>query len=107
LIKATIKQSEPIHNRRFKIFDFTPERKLPDDLVAKIIDAAENKYMKDFDKQFDKSESVSNSASNGATPQGSESTESNMTTYTKVESVDVPDITDDHNPADDFNIDII
>lgn len=104
LIKASIGQTDPIHNRRFKVFNFVPEKKLPDELVAKIIDASNNKYLDDFNKQFDKTDSVS---------QYKESNKDNNTTSqdysVKVESVDVPDVGSDttSNDVPDFNIDII
>jgi len=101
LIKATIGQSEPIHNRRFKIFDFYPDMQLPDELVLKILDASNNKHLEDFNKQFDKTEEIKS----GVTV-NSESDVPSAPITQKVEEVDVPDMSADHNPGDSFNIDL-
>ena len=103
LIKAAITQSESIHNRRFKIFDFYPETKLPDELVLKILDASNNKHLDDFNKQFDRTEAVSSAS----TDNNSESGETKSSGTPKIEQIDLPDIDTEHNPADNFNIDIL
>ena len=104
LVKAAITQSDPIHNRRFNIFDFNPEKKLPDDLVVKIVDAAQNKYMDDFNKQFDKTKSVSQQK-NSSESSSHESTKQDYSV--KVDSVDVPDVGSDSGDIPEFNIDIM
>lgn len=106
LIKASITQTDPIHNRRFKVFDFNPEKKLPDDLVAKIIDASNNKYLEDFNKQFDKTEIIAEYRNNSNKSETTESS-SEQSLNVKVESVDVPDVGDTSTDIPDFNIDII
>ena len=83
------------------IFDFNVEQTLPDELVSKILDAANNKFLDDFNKQFDRSKMLSNKTT-------SNSTQTQQDTNVQQDvSVDVPDVSSDApNPGDDFNIEI-
>jgi len=83
------------------IFDFEPVQALPEDLVGKILDAANNKHLDDFNKQFDKSAYLQNKTNNSASvSEATSDTQENVT-------VDVPDVSQDvPSPGDDFNIDI-
>lgn len=56
LIKVGTKYQQ-IQKRSVVIFDFVPEKPLPDELVAKIIDQSD-KMLPEFEYQFDKSDSL-------------------------------------------------
>ena len=102
LIRTTITQKDSAYGP-FDVFKFDVAQTLPDDLVMKILDAANNKFLKDFNKQFDKTEFV-------VSKKEASDMESTAQSYTKsaaVDHIDVPDVENvDSNPGDDFNIDI-
>jgi hypothetical protein len=80
-----------------------PEKKLPDELVVKIIDASNNKYLEDFNKQFDKTDVVSEYKNNDKSE-----TSDTSTNVVKVDSIDIPDVgISTSTDVPDFNIDII
>lgn len=88
LVKAGTKYQQ-IQKRSVVIFDFIPERALPNDLVVKIIDQS-NKMLDDFEYQFDKTDSIQNEASAGdtSTYQPTESDLPEMAPVSNVVNVD-------------------
>lgn len=101
MIKTSIVQKDSNYGP-VDIFDFSVDQTLPDDLVSKILDAANNKFLEDFNKQFDKSKVLTNKSSS-VSNETKEAASSNSTDVT----VDVPDVSvDAPSPGDDFNIEI-
>lgn len=98
LIKASV-TSQSTSYGNMDVFCFEPYKLLPDNLVSKIIDAAQNKYLDKFNEQFDKSKNIKAS-------QTVIETETHGDNYSVVvDSVDVEPV-DTSSPGDDFNIEI-
>lgn len=102
MIRTSITQKESSYGP-VDVFDFNIEKELSVELVQKLLNWAQNTYMKDFDDQFDKSGYVKNVANKSE----STDTDSHVSTPIKQDEIVVPDVGDTSpNPGDDFNIDI-
>jgi len=101
LVKATIEQKDSQYGPQ-SVFKFTPVQDLKEEMVERLLNDANNVYMDKFDKQFDRSEFVSASAAHGDT----ETTDVHSAPVPTVQSVDVPEVTVDDNPGENFSIEI-
>ena len=103
MIRTSIAQRESSYGP-VDVFDFNIEKELSADNVQKLLNWAQNTYLKDFDTQFDKSDYVKNIKQHN---ESSENTASTVSTPITTDQIVVPDVGDTSpNPGDDFNIDI-